>query len=105
MWPGGGCFFHGLRNREKQGGGVTPATLQVLAYLQRTYFYPGLPTGRLLGRLAGQVVKNFFTPSKKLFERGLLCSPVGHRSFLAALAAAVSASRSGYRCFDDNAAQ
>lgn len=28
-------------------------------------------------RLASQIVKEFFTPSKKLFERGLFFSPVG----------------------------
>ena len=43
--------------------------------------------------------QNFFTPSKKLFERGLLCSPVGPQSFLAVLAAAVSASRSNLPVF------
>lgn len=45
--------------------GVIPATFQVLAYLQRTLIYPSLPTGRLLGRLAGQVVKKLLHTIKE----------------------------------------
>lgn len=40
-------------------------------------YTPGLKKNTTGKRLASQIVKEFFTPSKKLFERGLFFSPVG----------------------------
>lgn len=45
--------------------GVIPATLQVLAYLQRTLFLPKPAHGQLLGRLASQVVEKLLHTIKE----------------------------------------
>lgn len=45
--------------------GVIPATLQVLAYLQRTLFLPRPAHGQAFGRLAGQVVKKLLHTIKE----------------------------------------
>ncbi len=49
----------------KQRRGVIPALYRCSHIFNAPYFYPGLPTGRLLGRLASQVVKKLLHTIKE----------------------------------------
>ncbi len=63
----GGCCFHGLRIRVRATAGGSDPRHFTGARISSTHpgFYPGLPTGRLLGRLASQVVKKLLHAIKE----------------------------------------
>ncbi len=49
---------------------------------EKARIYTGLKKNTTGKRLASQIVKEFFTPSKKLFERGLFFSRRAAKTFL-----------------------
>ena len=80
--------------------GVIPATFQVLAYLQRTLVLPRPAHGQAFGEVSGSGrQKTSSHHQRSSLSAGCCARRLGHRSFLAALAAAVSASRSGLPVF------